>query len=211
MLTRPMVRLNGGEMPAAAGYRELSGVRRYADATAGNITIPAAAFAAGWLDRSGPAAGYGDTTPTADQLLAIFTELTRGDSFIMLISSSVAFANTLVAGTGITFAGTSGVAASSMREYLVTLTSDNKRTKVAVASTTNANAVLTNVALTDLDDIGIGMAVTGTGIGASAKVIAVNHSAGTVTLDVNSTATADNIAVTFTPQFEMRGMRTAGN
>jgi hypothetical protein len=211
MLGRPNLRVNGGEIPGNAGYRSLSGVRRYADATAGNITITAAMFLAGWLDRSGPGAGYADTTCTADQLLAALPDLMRGDSFSMLISSSVAFANTIAAGTGMTLAGTSGVAASSTREYLITLLSEPKRTRVCVGTTTNANAVLSNIPAADIKELGVGMLVTGTGVGASAKVTAVNLSAGTVTVDVNSTATADNIALTFTPNFEMRGIRTAGN
>ncbi len=211
MLGRPMIRLGGGVMPAQAGYRELLQVRRVTDATAGNITLPVAGFLAGWIDRSGPGAGYGDTTPTADQLLAALPELTRGDSFSLLISSSVAFANTLVAGSGVVFAGTSGVAASSTREYLVTLTSEPKRAVTISGSTLNASGVLSNFTEAQLSTIGVGMAVTGTGVGASAKVTAVNLTARTVTVDVVSTATADNIALTFTPQFEMRGIRTAGN
>lgn len=211
MLTRPNTRLFGQDQCNAAGYRLLSGRRRVTDATAGNITLPVAGFLAGWIDRSGPGAGYADTTPTADALLAALPDLTRGDSFDLLITSSVAFANTIAAGTGITLAGTTSVAASSTREYLLTLLSEPKRTKVIQLSTTNANAVLTNGAISELDDIGVGMLVTGTGIGASAVVTAVNLTLGTVTVSVNSTATADNIAVTFTPNFEMRGIRTAGN
>lgn len=211
MLARIIGRLFGGGQALQAGYRPLSGVRQYADSTAGNITITAAMFAAGWLHRTGPGAGYGDTTATADQLLAAFPDLTRGDTFEMMISSGVAFANTIAAGTGVTLAGTTVVAASSLRRYLMTLTSEPKRTVTVSGSTTNANAVLTNISQANLANIGVGMGVSGTGIGASAKVLAVNLTAGTVTLDVNSTATADNVGITFTPQFEMRGMYVAGN
>jgi hypothetical protein len=211
MLSRPQVVQSGQEGRMPAGVRTLSGVRRISDATNGNVTWPVAYVLAGWIDRSGPGAGYGDTTPSADQILAAVPDLVRGDSFPLLVTSSVAFANTLVAGAGITFAGTTGVAASSTREYLLTLLSDNKRTRVAVASTTNADPKLTNMSIADIQNIGIGMLVTGTGIGASAVVSAINLSAGTVTLSVNSTATADNVAVTFTPNIEMRGLRTAGN
>lgn len=211
MLGRAMLRLFGGSQAAQAGYRSLSGVRRVADATAASITLPVAGFLAGWIDRSGPGAAYGDTTPSADALLAALPDLTRGDTFDVLITSSVAFANTLVAGTGVTLAGTTAVAASSTREYLLTLTSEPKRAVTIPGSTTNASGVLSNFTEAQLSTIGIGMAVTGTGIGASAKVIAINLTAKTVTVDVNSTATADNVGITFTPQFEMRGIRTAGN
>lgn len=211
MLGRAILRLSGGEMPAQAGYRPLSGMRRTTDATAGNITLPVAGFLGGWIDRSGPGAGYADATPSADALLAALPDLTRGDSFTFMLTSSVAFANTITAGTGVTLAGTTQVAASSTREYLVTLTSEPKRTKIGAGSTTNASAVLTNIPITDLDDIGVGMGVSGTNVPASTTVLAVNLSAGTVTMSANATASGDNIAFTFTPQFEMRGIRTAGN
>lgn len=221
MLSRPQVVMNSQEGRLPAGVRTLMGLRRISDATNGNVVWPIAYVLAGWIDRSGPGAGYTDTTPSADQLLAAYPDFTRGDSFHLQVTSSVAFANTIIAGAGITFAGTTAIAASSTRDFLVTLLSEPKRTRVAVASTTNANAVLTNVSVADASAIGIGMLATGVGIGASAIVTAINLSTNasavpavttaTVTLSVVSTATADNIAVTFTPNFEMRGVRTAGN
>lgn len=211
MLARPMFRLNGTGQAGQAGYRSLWGGRRVTDATAASITMPVAAFLDGWLDRSGPGAGYGDTTPSADALVAALPDITRGDSFLMLITSSVAFANTIVAGTGITLAGTTVVAASSTREYLLTLLSEPKRTRVASGSTTNTSATLTNISDTDLQNLGVGMIVTGTNVPASTTVLAVNLTARTVTMSANATGTGDNIALTFTPNFEMRGIRTAGN
>lgn len=212
MLSRAQVVQNGNECRASAGIRTLAGVVVTQDATAGNITWTAASVMGGYLIRTGPGAGYGDTTPSADQLVAAYPELTRGDSFTFLCSSGVAFANTVVAGAGITLAGTSGVAASSVREYLVTLLSGGNRTRVAVGSTTNASAVISNLSATDIQNISVGMLATGTGVGAAPNaVLAVNLSNNTVTLAVVSSATADNIAVTFTPNFEFRGMRTSTN
>jgi hypothetical protein len=211
MLGRPNLRVNGGEIPGQAGYRSLAGRRRVTDATNGNITLPVAGFLAGWIDRSGPGAGYADTTPSADALIAALPDLMRGDSFDLMITSSVAFANTIAAGTGITLAGTTSVAASSTREYLLTLLSEPKRTRVAVGSTANANAVLTNLSAADLAAIGPGMLVSGTNIPAGASVLAVNNTNNTVTISANATGAGDNIALTFTPNFEMRGIRTAGN
>lgn len=211
MLSRPQVVMNSQETRMPAGVRMLGFARRTADATVGNVVWPVGYLLGGWIDRSGPGAGYADTTPSADQILAAMPELVRGDNFPLLVTSSVAFANTIVAGAGITFAGTTAVAASSTRTYLLTLLSEPKRTRVCVGSTTNANAVLTNLSDADLANIGVGMLVTGVGIGASAVVLAINLSARTVTVSVNSTATADNIAVTFTPNFEMRGISVAGN
>lgn len=211
MLTRPTVRVFGANMLMQAGYRSLLGMRQLADTTNGNITITPAHFLAGWLHRTGPGAGYADATCTADQLLAALPDLTRGDSFEFNLSSGVAFANTITAGTGFTLVGTTLVAASSLRRYLVTLTSEPKNTHVAVGSTTNANAVLTNIPLTSLSRVGVGMGVSGTNVAGGATVLAINLTAGTVTLSANCTGTADNVAFTFVPQFELRGMFVAGN
>jgi hypothetical protein len=166
---------------------------------------------AGLLDRSGPGAGYADVTPSADQMLAALPDLVRGDSFTFQIRDSAGFANTIVAGAGITLAGTTAVAASNTREYLMTLLSDNRaRASVLVALPTLTRCLPTSPMLI-CSNIGIGMLVTGTGVGASAVVTAINLTLGTVTVTVNSTATADNIALTFTPNFEMRGLGTRAN
>lgn len=209
MLTRAMASLNGQEQKNQAGYRLMNPRRAYLETTAASMTLTVAHLAAGYVVRSGQAGAIADTTPTADQILAAFPELGRGDTFEFLLASSTANANVIVAGTGITLAGTTSVIASNTREYLITLTSEPKRTRVCSGSTTNASGVLTNISSTDMQNIGVGMAVTGTGIGASAIVTAVNLSAGTVTVSVVSTATADSTGITFTPQFEWRGVRTS--
>jgi hypothetical protein len=211
MLGRPQLRVYGAEIPGSAGYRSLSGRRRLSDATAGNITLPVAGLLAGWIDRSGPGAGYADVFPAADAILAALPDLTRGDSFDVIITSSVAFANTITAGTGITLAGTTSVAASSGRQYLITLLSEPKRSRVMPGSTTNASPTLTNIATSELANIGVGMLVTGTNVPAATSVVGVNLATGTVTMSANATGTADLTAFTFTPQFEVRGMFVAGN
>lgn len=211
MLSRMIGRVNGEEFLQSPGLRPYAQRIRTADATAGNITVPVVAVLNGWLDRSGPGAGYGDTMCSADAILAACPDLCRGDSFDFWITSSVAFANTLVAGAGITFAGTSGVAASSTRTYLLTLLSEPRRTRTFSGSTTNAGANITNVSDTDLQNIGIGMVVTGTNIPASTTIIAIDLANKRIVMSANATGTADNVAVTATPQFEMRGVSTAGN
>lgn len=210
MLGRPLLRVNSSGQMAQAGYRPLGLFRAFLETTAGTMTLTAAHIGAGWVVRSGQAGAIADVLPTVDQLLAAFPELTRGDTFTWSLTSTTANANTIVAGTGITLAGTTAAAASSTRDYLFTLTSEPKRTSTIVGSTTNASGVLSNFTDAQLSTIGVGMAVTGTGIGASALVTAVNLTNRTVTVSVVSTATADNIGITFTPQMEVRGIRTAG-
>ena len=52
------------------------------------------------------------------------------------------------------------------------------------------------------------MSVYGAGIAAATKVAAVNRDTGTITLDTATTATANNVGVTFTPTVTVRGLRS---
>lgn len=209
MLARPQLRSMGAETPGASGYRSLSGRRRIADATAGNLPIPVAAILGGWLDRSGPGAGYADVFPAADAILAAVPELSLGDSFEFWVTSSVAFTNTPTAGVGITLAGTTTVTANSTRTYLATVLSENRRARIIPGSSTNASPILTALAVEELKNVGMGMLVTGAGIPAGTSVIAINYNTGTVTLSANATATGALVAFTFTPQIEIRGVGTS--
>lgn len=206
MLGRAQLRTMGAETPQASGYRPLSGRRRVTDATAGNLNIPVAALLGGWLDRSGPGAGYADVFPSADAILSAVPELSLGDSFEFWVTSSVAFTNTPTVGVGITLAGTTTVTANSTRTYLATVLSENRRARIIPGSSTNASPILTALAIEELKNVGMGMLVTGTNIPAATSVIAINYNLGTVTLSANATGTASLTAFTFTPQIEIRGV-----
>lgn len=208
MLARAMVRILGGSMPAQAGYRPLDG-RGLTAISGDNQAITVAAIINGIVNRTVTTANTADTLPTVDSLLAALPDLSRGDSLLFSIRMNLAHTNTITLGAGMTAVGTKDIIASNIRDYILTLTSDNKRTRVVSGTTTNASLVLSNISATDLDNIGVGMAVTGTGIGASAKVTAVNRTNSTVLVDVVSTATADNIAITFTPQMDLLGLQTS--
>lgn len=116
--------------------------------------------------------------------------------------------NTLTAqaASGVTISGTATVVTNVWREWIVRILA-SAPTVIVQASTTNTSPVLTNVALDQLAKIQTGMTVTGTGIGAGAVVRAVNRDARTVTLSVNSSATADNVAVTFQPTVTFTNFR----
>lgn len=114
---------------------------------------------------------------------------------------------TIAAGTGVTVTGGSPVAITTWREWLLKV-KNSTPTVVGSVSTTNASKVLSNVSAELLNKVTVGMLATGTGIGAAPnRVMAVNRDARTITLDVNSTATADNIAVTFTPEVVFTSLR----
>lgn len=185
--------------------------------TAGATTaIPAEAIMAGIIDRSGPGAGYADTWPTADAILAASPNLDTGDAFEFLFINGVAFANAtaVIANTGVTLLNGS-VTASLIKRFMLTVLAAG-RTAILSATTTNGNAVVNLASLgvspsraaTLAQQIRVGMLVTGTGIPASTTVIAVNSVTGTVTLSANATASGDT-ALTFQPRVEIRGLYQA--
>lgn len=207
MLARPNARLLGATGPIPAGIR-LYDQRILAAVDGANQAIPVSALIAGIVNRTGSGGATADSLPTVTSILAALPELTRGDSLFFSIRMPDANAITLTVGTGMTAVGTVNVAASNIRDYLLTLTSDNKQTVIIPCTTTNTSVTLSGFTEAQLKNVGVGMAVTGTGIGAAAKVAAINLTAKTVTVTVASTATADNIAVTFTPQMDILGFGT---
>jgi hypothetical protein len=208
MLGRPLVRYAGAQQEAPAGVRPLDQLVRVA-INGDNQNLTVAAIIAGFINRTGTTANTTDVLPSADELVAALPELSVGDSFNFMIRMANAHTNTLTLGTGIEAFGTTGIVASNIREYVLTLLSGNARTRVVSGSTTNANAVLTNIAQADLAALRVGMGVTGTGIAASSYIVGINLTAGTVTMNQNATATGSNIALTFFPRFEIAGLRTA--
>ena len=203
MLPRQLVQIGGFTVQQNGPNMALDQVDIQDNATAGSATLTAQQVMAGVLNRTGPGAGFTDTWPSADQIIAAMENPQVGDSWPLVYRNGVAFAMTFAAGTGIVAGiGTLTAAASVTRHYRHTILS-NKRTAIGVVSTTNANAVLTNVPKDFIKNVMPGMGATGTGIGASAVVLGVSEEAQTITLSVNSTATADNIAVTFFPRVRL--------
>lgn len=90
--------------------------------SAAATTLTAADIVAGAILRSGPTAGYTDTTDTADNIIKEMTNPQVGSGFEFTIVNGVAFADTIAAGTGVTLAGTTAIAASAVRRYLLTVT-----------------------------------------------------------------------------------------
>jgi len=90
--------------------------------TVGNATYTAAQFVAPAIIRTGPTGAYSDTTPTAAQIIQALPGAVVGSGYYMTIVNTVAFAATIVAGTGVTLSGTTAIAASSARDYMVYVT-----------------------------------------------------------------------------------------
>jgi hypothetical protein len=133
-----------------------------------------------------------------------------GTTFRRTVYNSNTGTLTSVTNTGITLAGTTTVITVNWREFLLTI-KNSSPTQITQATTTNASAVLSNVDSTVIQSLTNGMLATGTGLGAAPnRIVAINRDALTVTLSVVATASANNIAVTFTPEIEVRGLLKSG-
>jgi hypothetical protein len=111
------------------------------DATVGAATLTAAAFVGGNITRSGSTAAYTDTTPTATQLVDALPggNADVGLSWLLTIKNTVAFAQTLSGGTGVTVSGISIVPPLSIGTFLVTYTAAGTFTVVGLGSAPLAN------------------------------------------------------------------------
>lgn len=189
--------------------------------TVGAGTILAATLAQGILVRSGPVGGFTDTTDTATNILAAISGnlsqaiVQPGSTWRFRYINSVAQAMTFAAGAGVVAGiGTLNVAASLVRDYLITVLSTQIPVTVQ-SNTTNASAVVTFVFPPGLTaykigpdpsavNIQVGATVSGTGITVGTTVIGVTtNQAGVtgVTLSANATATsvAGGVALTYGP------------
>ena len=171
--------------------------------TVGNGTILGSMFATGILNRTGPVGAFTDTTDTAGNIIAaIFgginnTGVQNGTSFRLTYINTVAFAATLAAGVGVTLGANTGVAASSVKDYLVTVTNGTPLS-VQIANQTNASAVITGMTQAQTNVVAVGQLVTGTNIPAAATVISIQSGIG-VTLSAAATASITSNALTFSP------------
>lgn len=108
--------------------------------TAGAGTLTAAALAGGTITRSGPSAAYTDTTATATLIAeALPSPAAVGMSWIVRIRNTVAFAQTVTGGTGVTVSGVAIVPPLSVGEFLVTYTAAGTFTMVGIGSQSLSN------------------------------------------------------------------------
>lgn len=116
--------LSQGVLPSTIRHKGSLGKKLAQDltvtaiATAGAGALTAAAIAGGIINRTGPGAGYEDTTATAAEIAALFPDAEIGDTFEFTIRNTVAFALTFTGGVGITEAGTVNITASKVRRYV---------------------------------------------------------------------------------------------
>ena len=208
---------------ASPGDTLIAGKVILALTTAGAGTLTGALLTSGVLRRTGPTAGFTDTTDTSTNILNALSggfgnvaNVVPGSSFDFTYINGVAFAMTMAAGLGVILGTNTGVAASAVRDYLITVLSAKPQALVGF-DTTNASPTLTFVTspLTpqqQLDALGlleVGMTVSGSGIVAGTTIAGINYSARTVTLSANANATGLNTPLSFLPTVRIDGIRSA--
>lgn len=170
--------------------------------TVGAGTLTAAILATNIITRTGPTAGYTDTTDSAANIIAALAgnnqgSLQTGDTFRLKYINTVAFAMTLAAGTGVTLGINPNVNASSVKEYLIRVTNPTP-TATVVGNIDGTTAVITGLDLGETSLLSVGQLVTGTGIPAATTIIGIVPGT-SITLSANTTAAGNNIAITSSP------------
>jgi hypothetical protein len=176
--------------------------------TAGAGSITVAMLLGGILNRSGPTGGYTDTFPTATDVLNAQPELSVGDSFDFIFRNTVAQAMTAAAGEGCVLGTHVDIAASLVREYLVTILGTGPR-QITSGTVTNGSATVTAIPLAAAALIQPGQGVTGTNVPANTFVTAVNAATGVVTMSANATPGSGNVSLTFFPRYQLQGVRSS--
>lgn len=88
-------------------------------ATDANLTLTIPQVLGGIIQFTGFTAGRQVTTPTAADILAALPEMDIGDTFMLFVSITPAFAATWVAGVGVTLAGRATTPASVMTPVVI--------------------------------------------------------------------------------------------
>lgn len=217
-LVTPMVNDGGQVRSAVSGDLFNTGELVQTNSTAGAATLTAQQVVGGILNRTGPGANYNDTTPSAAEIVSALLSngnyqgggayaangVQPGTTFRFRHINTVAFIATLVAGAGVVLAGVTANAASSFREYLVTVLNGTPPQNYA-CTTTNGSAAVTGLSAEQTKNLTPGMAVSGTGIPGGATILSVQPGVG-FTLSANATATGSLVALAFSPRVEFRGI-----
>ena len=121
---RPLVQDSGGlGKNLRGGDAVINCAQPQVVATDGNISLTVTDVLRGVISFSGFTAGRNLTVPTAALLLAAAPNLEVGESLVLEVGISVAYAGTLVTATGITLKGAATIPASGKGKLYFTKTS----------------------------------------------------------------------------------------
>lgn len=206
----------GLQRPIAAGDTLLNGESIPATNANNAITVTGSMLTGGFIARS-PTGAATDTIDSAANVIAAIQgglgnqPVQAGSTFRVRWLVSTAFATTVAAtaNTGVTV--TSGaIAASSWKDFLVTVTNGTPQQTIA-GNTTNASAVVTGMSLAQTSALSVGMVVTNAVNGLQGTtIIGVQPGVG-VTLSGNANATSTfPVAITFSPTITVAGIGQGG-
>lgn len=123
--------------------------------TVGAGTWTAAAMASGYIRRTGPTAGYTDTTDTADNVLRQLRGNAPGPASIVgmslefTVANTVAFLNTVAAGRGVvlgTVGGVLNIPVSASKDFLLTIQNDSPEVTLPINAGTGNTTVTFSLA-----------------------------------------------------------------
>lgn len=196
-----------------------------ANATVGAAVLTGAQLVTGIIARTGSTGAYTDTTDSATNIIAALAgngyapETLQGSSFRCRILNTVAFIETLAAGTGVILgSGVTANAASSWRDYLFTVLNPGPNYTVPATTSTSVNVTFVLAPGTFAYPIGPnpaslnispGMTVTGSGVPASTTVLSVVMGQGGIigiTLSAATTTTLANTPLVFGPTVRVDGI-----
>lgn len=153
--------------------------------TVGAGTLTAAALVGAVITRSGSTAAYTDTTGTAADIIAALPNANIGQSWEVTIKNTVAFAETVAAGAGVSLSGQVIIPPNSAGRFLLTYSAAGAVTMQGLAMVPlTTSALLVSTALTT---VGAGT-ITAAGIAGG-----VTNRTGSVAAFTDTTDTAANI------------------
>lgn len=150
-------------------------------------TLTAANLLSGIIARTGPTAAFTDTTDTAANLVTTINPIAYPTSFYIDVQNFTNFTLTLAGGTGITVPANTVIPASSVGEFLVTLTSATAGNLYRIFSGLLSDSILP--AVTNLTTVGAGT-ITAAGIAGG-----VTNRTGSTAAYTDTTDTAANIVL----------------
>ncbi len=211
MLLKPYLDDGGMQRKIQPGDTVVSGEIFPAAVVTTATTITGAILSSGWYNRALAANGT-DTVDTAANIIAAiaqglgYTGVQPGTAWRFTIYNGAAFTDTVAASANSGVTVTAGaIAASSVKEFIVTVVNGTPTRTVAVVST-NGSAVLTGIATADLAALTVGMVVTSATSGLQGTtIIAINTAGNSVTMSGNANATAA-VTPTFSPVLTLQGI-----
>jgi hypothetical protein len=207
--------------------------------TAGAGTWTGASIATGIINRTGPTAGYTDTTDSAANIIAALAGngagiVDAGSTFRLLVRNTVAYAMTFAAGTGVVEGtGTLNIASSTVREYILTVLNSSPQQQYQMTGNSGYpelyfgyNVGSSGVAPSSVTSIPLqgsngsagsftatpGASVSGTNVASGATILGLIEGPGGVigvTLSTNNTG-AVNGAISFGPTVQIDSIGTMG-